>query len=564
MTRAWRIAFALVTCSAAACVPILGLDQDFRQRATEQNDSGSDADTGDAVEAPPCTSNKECIEAALESPSLCVAGKCVNVDTQLCLPQIRPNNEVLKEPDVIVVAAFMRGGLALQTGAGLAYDLALQEIHTAGGIQGRTHHELAMVVCDSDPAKLDKGLKHVIRDLRLPAILAAFGSKDLATLVPDAVDAGVFTMNPSFSTDALKFAATNDLVWNLLGTADDVALAYRPVLQALKKERLGGENANIKVALVATNGSLDEPMANVVERGPRIYTGDGGFDTSKALDMNGSPPSPANFKRFPLDSEEFPNPDLSKVQTAKQGLIDWEPDVIIALTAVELDRFVVEVDTALAAKNADAGSNKKTYWILGPSNGALTLSGSKKTALGVYLDYENQGGVAVADEKRSRFLGVQYAGAVDKTEHDLWVARMQTKYNEKAAEGLASENFYDSIYWLAYGFAAAGNGKPIEGHTFSVGVRELVRGPTQVLTGDRDTIQRAFAEINLYQGTTFVGALGPPDINAPTGTWNSVGGVYCYPPYQQQLQGRPAPDYDQRRYLTDGGLAGAKPLTCTE
>ena len=25
-----------------------------------------------------------------------------------------------------------------------------------------------------------------------------------------------------------------------------------------------------------------------------------------------------------------------------------------------------------------------------------------------------------------------------------------------------------------------------------------------------------------------VGALGPPDINAATGTWNSVGSVYCY------------------------------------
>jgi hypothetical protein len=42
-----------------------------------------------------------------------------------------------------------------------------------------------------------------------------------------------------------------------------------------------------------------------------------------------------------------------------------------------------------------------------------------------------------------------------------------------------------------------------------------------------------------------VGALGPPDISEKFGTWNSVGGVYCY---VSDSDGSIAPKYDVLRY----------------
>lgn len=76
-----------------------------------------------------------------------------------------------------------------------------------------------------------------------------------------------------------------------------------------------------------------------------------------------------------------------------------------------------------------------------------------------------------------------------------------------------------SSYWLAYGLFAAGPG----------------------------------ALSTSSAGVTFVGALGPPDIDPATGTWQSVGAVYCYPP----AVGSIAPSYDVLRYnRSTGNLDG--------
>lgn len=562
MIPAWRGGFVLAITAAAACAPILGLD-DLRERVVAADSGGEDADAVAADAGRPCNRHAECVSSTGGNPALCAANQCVEIDPQLCLQQVRPFNDILKESDgvpVIAVAAFMRFGAEspLQSGAGLAYDLALQEIEAAGGIKGLKPYRLAMLICDSDPAKVGRSIDHVVGELKVPAILAAFGSGQLAELVPNNVaKAGVFTMNPSFTTDVLNFTQTNGLVWNLLGTAEDVALAYRHVFQELKRQKFQDENVPLKVALVATDGSLDKPMADVVQRGPRIRSADAGaaFDSTKAIDMAGvAPVNSPDFERLDIESIEN-STEKAKLVAAKQKLIDSNPDVIIAITANELDAFVADVDAALVAKNP--GNAKKPLWILGPSNGATQVAGNK-TPLGVYLS-PNEADASAA--RRKRFLGVQYAGALDKTERTLWEGRMIKKYEDAAAGALASENFYDAIYWLAYGIAAAGPNQPLGGKAFSVGVRNLVGGPTKVVTGEGDTIRQSFLDINLLDPVTFVGALGPPDINVAAGTWNSVGAVYCYFPQSKDA----VPSYDQRRFSAsiDGGLTNpGVPLTC--
>lgn len=569
MIRSWRFAFALLTGVAAACVPILGLD-DLEPRPTQaQTDSGNEtgADSGDAGS---CTTHAECIKAAFNNPARCVKNKCVKADVlELCNQDVVPSLDVFGREDTIVVAAFMQGTNPQITGAGRAYSMALEELEAAGGILGRTKRHLAVLICKADPAVVDRGVKHVINDLQVPAIIASFGSGDLAELVAgDVVNAGVFTINPSFTTNYLKYAPTNGLVWSLLGTGEDVALAYRPVLQQLRAEK--GLGPDTKVALIATNGSLDQRMADVVHFGPPIRTGAGGNDPTKALDMlDGKTPEqdPAHFKRFRIDSLQFPKPpDFEKtLADAKRDLIAFGPDVIIALTGPEIDSFMVSVDDAILLQNkadsgAEAGAPKKgPYWILGPSNGEL-VRGASKTELGSYVD-PDAGGV---DSRRARIIGVQFAGALETKERDLFRERMNIRNKDASAEGLAHENFYDAIYWLAYGIAAVGqNPQQINGQAFADGVRKLYRGTPEINPGEPSKLEFAFEQINEYptNGTLFVGALGRPDINEPTGTWNSVGATYCYPPYQEL---KPAPTYDVRRYSPDAGLLpGSKPLTCS-
>lgn len=571
MIRTWRLAVAGLMGAAAACAPILGLDDLEPRPVVAGADSGVDA--SDAADGGSCTTHAQCIEEAFNNPARCVENKCVRVETtRLCNQQVLPSPELLKREDTILVAAFMQGANPQITGAGRAYSLALEELEAAGGILGSPQYHLAVLICDADPAVVEDGVRHVVDDLRVPAVIASFGTGTLAKVVADdIVKAGVFTINPSFTTDFLKFSRTDRLVWGLLGTGEDVALAYRPVLEQLRSEKQLGANA--KVAIVATDGSLDKPMADLLELGQSSSSAPGGRDATKALAMtNGLPPQqdPANFRRFKIHSKEFPAPpDFDKnLADVKEALLAFAPDVIIALTGPELDSFFVEIDAQLYAKNnpadagADAGAGTKgrPYWILGPSNGEL-FRGGQKTALGAYLDPAAPG----VDRRRARVIGVQFAGAVDTKQVDGFRDRMRDKYKDAAVEGLASENFYDAIYWLAYAIAAAGPDAPVDGESFSAGVRKLFKGApeTEVNPGDVDTIQKAYIQIGKYppSGSLFVGALGPPDINEPTGTWNSVGSTYCYPPWQE---GKPAPTYEVRRYSPDGGLVpSSNLLTCS-
>lgn len=560
MNRAWRwrLAFACATAAAAACVPILGLD-DLEPRPP-MTDAGPDTAVP-PVDTNPCTTHAECIDRAVGSPARCVNNVCVNVNTLICNQQILPQKpELLRDESTILVAAFIQGGNPLITGQGLAYQLALDEIEDkqVQGIASKPRHHLAVLVCDADKAQ--QGVNHVVNDLKLPAIIASFGSGDLAALVTGTIaPAGVFTMNPSITTDLLKYADTGRLVWSLLGTYEDVALAYRPVLDKLIEEK--GLGPTVKVALVGTNGNLDRPMADVLYDGP---LDGGGRDPSKALIVNdASPPveqDAGRFRRIKIDSLELGTaPD---VKAAKNELLDFEPDVIIAITADELDLIYPEVDGKLYAKYRDAGAGapdagprKGPYWILGPSNASLSRNGND-TGLGARLKEH--------DEHRARVIGVQFAGAKDVTQSALFKERMILKYGPNT-EGLAAENFYDAIYWLAYGFAATEASAPVNGRTFANGVRLLYQGSPAVIPGEPEKIQAAFTAINQHpaNGVLYVGALGPPDINGPLGTWNSVGSTYCYPPYQENAGVR----YEVRRY-SDGGLlpvdAGLNvPLTCT-
>jgi hypothetical protein len=570
----WRTAFALVTAVAAACAPILGLD-DLEPRPTTQSDSGPDTGTDSGVDSgEPCTTHAECIDRNLQGPARCVQSRCVNVDKELCNQQIIPDPALARREDTILVAAFMSGGNPAISGAGKAYTLALEELEKAGGILGSPPYHLAVLVCNADSEFAERGVKHVIQDLQLPAVIASFGTGALARLVAgDLADAGVFTMNPSFTTDFLKAARVGRRVWGLLGTGEEVALAYRPVLDRLREEKQIRPDA--KVALVTTSGSLDESMGALVSEGQ--LTSNGTRDPSKAIAMvDGSTPAEdkEHFKHFPIESLEFAT-DKDKFNAAiaelKNGLETFEPDVIIAITGPELDHFLTEVDSTLVdlyATRVDAGFDASAeggapqrgpWWILGPSNGDLVDRGAR-TALGSYIHPE-AGGV---DQRRERIIGVQFAGAEDQTETGQaarFRGRMIERFKDAAVDGLASENFYDAIYWLAYAVRAAGD-TPVSGDGFSLGVRKMFKGTREIHPGSTETIEDAYGAITTFtaNGTLYVGALGRPNIDEATGTWNSVGSTYCFPPY---AQGLPAPSYEVRRYSPDGGLVpGSRPLTC--
>ena len=538
----------LAIAGGVACGPLLGLDDLFERPALTNgpgdggDGSASPGDGGADGESAECISNAQC--STNGSAALCVSSRCVAVDTTLCLPDVLPSNQVLASDDVALFAAFVpfQGGKPpLTQVSALAYGLAVDELSV--GIpyddNGTTRRRsVAIVLCASEPDVIESSVKHVTRDLRVPAMIAAFDNASFPPLVQNyAVPEGVFTLNPSTTTEALRYQK-NPLVWNLLGVPEDVALAYRPLLEGVERHLrsdggvLGASGEPLRVALLATNTSAEESIRDLLVRGRRDPL-DGGIDRDKALSFNGMnvPDMPGdggvkpNFRSITVNAlENGEQPDYVGIKDALTGL---DPHVVIALTRDELPRIVEDLESP------DGGAGLRPIWLLGPRNAREVLP---HLAAGGFAD------------KQGRFLGVQYAGADDPTPKNDWLVRMGNKYPSVAQSDYSSaENFYDAVYWLAYGSAYPDG--PLTGQAIGKGVRRLLAG-TPIAPGSLNDVGLAFTTLGIAGTATFVGALGPPDINPELGTWNSVGGVYCF----KSIGGVTiAPQYDVLRFNRGSG-----------
>lgn len=496
----------------------------------------------DAKAAVTCTSNGACIDA-MGGPALCVAGLCVAVDTKVCSPNVLPNVDALRSENVVVVGGFV---VPLQETPGfvrpssLGYELALKELDQAGGIPGSPRRNVAMIVCEPLPPNVWRSIDHVTRELRLPAIVGNFVSyveDDRLRVSQRAVNENVFTVNLSASPE-LKFAPdTKELVWNLTGTEEDVALAYRPLMQrvetyvANRPDRPAGP---IKVAVLSQGG----PISTVLRYGPIVSIASGIHtrDASKALVFNGKSVQENGDNYKEIDPGGY---KLDPVGSAISALLAYRPDVIIALLGDVIDNIAAGYESAL-------GASPPPVWLFGPRSARLIVP---------YLANASQGGFAA---KKPRFLGIDVAGLTDASERTAWLARMAAAYpNVPQATYVSRDVFYgadasyDAVYWLAYGLAAAGPGAPVSGPSFATGVRKLLAGP-KIHPGSPDVIAGAFSQVSVGNAS-FEGALGPPDVDARYGTWNTVGAVYCF----EESAAGVAPRYDVLRFnRSTGALDG--------
>jgi hypothetical protein len=612
----WVVALTVVL---AACAQVLDLD-DLHDRVTATTPDASDADAGDAGAEGgrlECTTNAECLTTKASEGSTdgwaCESGKCVALrlydgGTPVCYQNAFPSNAALADPNSVLIAAFVPMANASFDSEPVmkAYRLALEELLPEKAGQGWP--KLAMVACSSDEKNsiVDQGVDHVINDLHVPIILAGFDPARLSTIAADkTVDAGIYIVNPSVPSESLKYANVQNLVLNLLGAPGDVALAYRPLLQAIElKVRAARDAAHqsdpVKVALIDTKNTLVEAeMARVILNGPVNPEKPSTRDPSKAILFNDAGPfantpnngqgdlcaPDAGFCWLPIGDLENnnPKPDYNQI---KASLLAFRPDVIIALTRDELgpivacyERTLVGIDqsgTACPPPPGDAGvidgiwgaqptpagdaGVRLPYWLLGPRNAEELLpflpnGNSSKNQLAHS---------AFADEQQ-RFFGVQFAGATNTQQRTAWLQRMQERWTAQDLPRYQShENSYDAVYWAAYGLVAMGPDHPEKdeplGRALSFGVRRMFGGGPSVIPPPSGVHLSLLKNGNV----TFEGALGPADIDGRFNTWNSVGGVYCYKDDGVGTTSAPVVptiSYDARRYA-DGGLIKRNDREC--
>jgi hypothetical protein len=544
-----RRAALLGALGALACGPLLGLD-DLSARPVASDAGETEAGDGNVVTGA-CIKHADCFQEGAEMPSICVAKQCVRLDRNACSGDVFPSREILKDPrldekTLLLITAFVPlGGGAIPPLAqkeSLTYQFAVDEIRKAGGIQSDPPREIALTFCNSEPSKVVRSVDHVMKELHVPAVLANFEGGDLSRAITIAKETQTFVLNPNPPDEATKYRDVDRLVWNLLGTAEDVALAYAPLVA---RAQASGKfpATTMKVALVRADAALEESIAEVIKQGPLVRDPAGDRrDPSRALKFNGKSTTEngSNFREVVLRQTDTGEFDFT---TALNALSALTPDLILLLTKNDRGESL-RIVSDYELRTAEAGTPPR--WILGPRN-----------AFAVKEFIQKKPGA------ESRFTGIQYAGPVNDAERTKWLGRLSTapRYQARYDELQSLENFYDAVYWIAYGLAAAGPGQPITGESIKGGVRRLLNpsGP-DVLAGPIADIQSAFDRLR-FGKARFVGALGPPDIDEAFGTWNSVGATYCYrkstqSPFEVTI------DYNVARYSYTGTLSTIGDQTC--
>jgi len=496
------------------------------------------ADTGETGPVA-CTSNAACSDQNAGAPFACdkASGQCVPLRSGPCT-HVFPEADARNDNAVFfgVFVALTEVNAPLLQPVYLAYSLALQELQKAGGLPGGVgspRRPLVAVFCDAKPTEIDRGVTHLIDTVRVPAVITQFSQTDMARVFQDfMLQKNVFALNPQDTTESLKRINANRLLWHLLGTPDDIAVAYRPLFTRVEtrvnQQRAGdGGLPPLRVAMVTGADLVEQSVSAVV----RDSVGDKGIVfNGKTTNGNGD-----DFLHIPLPALET---SFGSYATQVQ---DFRPDVVVLMTGGETGPLATTLENGWAART---GGAPYPFYVLGPRS-------AQSPELLQYMSNET---LQPSDTKRRRFVGIQYASAVDQTQKNLFLGRFKDAFpGVEEARSRDVENYYDAIYWIAYGAQAAGPTTRLTGPDFANGVRKLLSGPV-VHPGTIATIGDALLAISSSStGVTFEGALGTPDFDIASGAQRSVGAVYCYVKEGASM----VPRYDQGRYnRANGTLEG--------
>jgi hypothetical protein len=486
--------------SLTACNTLVGVSEGTPR---PEGESAGDPSAG-------CTNNAECVERTGEfDPSACVDGACVKLFTPECpflLPQTDRAwlaNLRASEPDPVIFGVFaIIPGWVYGTSA-RNYDLALIEINRAvGGLPsaGGNRRPIVALVCNAkaDQARFDVAIDHLIDELKVPGILAGLETTDLIhAFERRGRDRHVFFLSPVSAEKSLVELDDGGLVWNMLPGGAAVAQVYRPLLdltlEHLRKTGALAEEEEARVAVVRADN-----VAHLAETATAL---------TELIEFNGESAeanAPDHFRAFSISSPVVGEVD-EDYSTVIRELIDFSPHVIISATANE---FPDAIMPALELENPKT----RPFYLLSTWNyhdGTLFDLASTFKAAGL----------------QSRMLGVNFAGATDKTTYDGYQARFDALNPSQGIVGY--ENYYDAAYYLFYAAAAAGPVSPLIGPDIALGMKRLLAGRPAFEVGPEHLPAAYLALQSPDVSVTINGTMGSPNFDPKTGARFTAGTVWC-------------------------------------
>ena len=484
--------------------------------------SVADAGMSGAPDVPECATHKDCFalypDDSTANPRACVQGKCIPLITSDC-PAVLPISDngtwnLLKSTNAIILGAFAPlSGTSINT-YGRNYDLALTELSntTQGVYAGSTkRRQVVVVLCNMLYDTQDKLLapaKHLMEELQVPGVASALLLQDQTYVWENvARDNGVFMMMPVYSDQALIDAQDDGLIWHMLSGANALSVSYQPLLdtteQHLKALGALGATEDMKVAHVkATDEAFLHDTAAYFEKNVTFN----GQSVSANLDAGlYQPIEVTSVYKAPSDPQT----------KAIKAILDFGPHVVIGTTVTEMLQFIIPgVEKGWEAQHP---SQKRPFYLLGAldyNDGAMgPLINGDKSPSGQKPLYQ-------------RILGVNWPAAVDQSVYEDYQGRWTSAYGHRE-DGY--ENFYDAMYYLMYGVAAAR--APLTGAQIAAGMLRVVASGTKIPQVDVGPSADMVTYVNRLASDTsakieLIGAMGPPNWDVYGGR-NDPGSVWC-------------------------------------
>ncbi len=475
---------------------------------------------GGVAGAPPeCETNAQCIEEHLEEPYICQRGKCVKLKAGAVCPVVLgagENKEFLKTAEPIIVGAWSNfgefGAVAVST---YNYELAFEEFNEAGGLPGPPRRPVIAVVCNAYYDVHD-AVDHLVDDLEVPGVLATLQENDLKTAFEYTYlekEAQVLFISPFPATAALRNINDDGLLWHLLGSDQDIADTFVPLMERAEnfQNRLRPDPEQpLRVLQVESPYGLNEQLGDLVPRSIQI---NGSLAVSAA--------NAENFRRVEIESaDQVNNPDVSAALSTNAFDPDAPPHVVIALAGREF--FTKVIDRYEEDFNEATGQPRPLYLLSPVVAGESVVQGAV---------FRNQQRSVPLSE---RMVGVNFA-TVDSTLYDNYLSSLKSRFSNPEFELEGTENYYDAAYFLLYSFAAAGDLATYDGFELYDGMKRLVREDVETdpcvaptcFTIDSTTIDvttDALRNRISSMGAALVGTLGPPNFYQgvryqPTSAW---------------------------------------------
>lgn len=510
---------------------------------------GSSGEGGEAGSSSACTTNADCIAAALDQPAICRQKKsgneCVvltNDQCQVLLPTTITGSsalQLLKTNNPVILGGFANSTNTAdphETLAIINWDMAFQEFNeSAKKNSNKAQYQPVLgVICNGlfpNEGDFEASMHHLTEEIGTPGILSTLSA-------PNLLAAWDYTQSESYTEDTppmflstssatLQLANLDDngYVWHLLGDPRLLAATVASLVRQIEPYVAMQPNtpASLKVALVSNDNQTLSDIATVLTDAPPANQASNDPHRFDYLTINGDLAihQPTYFYQQATKAN-----NAASAQAAGDEILKNPPQIIIGLANNEFADLIKEVEAGWGKAGAPSENVPRPYYVLShylaTSNFVLTGPGGP---LAVY------GTSATVPTLDKRIVGVNYALAQDdhsKTLYDSYLARLKKTYSgDLMLDG--TENYYDGAYSLLYASSLTNRAIPdgsyvrdaLELRVLNPDGTSIDIGPSKVETELPRMISTPTSKMALW------GTDGPPNFDRVSGTRLSATSAWC-------------------------------------